>query len=271
MNTREAIDVLLREMEAFRREPYLRLVQRIGQGPDVCERTGESGVTYQLEIECLWDGVRDGDVHVIASIDDGGLRAFVPITRSFIKSADGSFVGAERRTSRLRLRPWRPSDRDPFAELNADPRVMRYFPARLSRDQSDALADRIETHLNEHGWGLWAVEIPSIAPFAGFIGLARPGFDAHFTPCVEIGWRLSAEFWGHGYATEGALEVLAFGFRELALNEIVSFTTEANLPSRRVMERIGMTHDPADDFDHPSLPDGHPLRRHVLYRTKKAT
>ena len=269
MNTREAIDVLLREMEAYRRESYPHLVQRIGHGPDVCERTGESGVAYQIEIDFI--GARDGHVYVIGSIDDGGLRAFLPITRSFIKSADGSFVGEELRTGRLRLRPWRPSDRDPFAELNADPRVMRYFPARLSRDQSDALADRIETHLNEHGWGLWAVEIPGIAPFAGFIGLARPGFDAHFTPCVEIGWRLSAEFWGHGYATEGALEVLAFGFRELALNAIVSFTTEANLPSRRVMERIGMTHDPADDFDHPSLPDGHPLRRHVLYRKKKET
>ena len=267
MNTGEAIDVLLREMEVYRRESYLHLAQRIGHGPDVCERTGESGAAYQIEIDFI--GARDGHVYVVGSIDDGGLRAFLPIARSFIKSADGPFVGEEIRSSRLCLRHWLSSDREPFAALNADPRVMRYFPALLSRDESDGLADRIEAHINQHGWGMWAVEIPGSAPFAGFIGLARPGFDAHFTPCVEIGWRLAWEFWGRGYATEGALKVLAFGFRELGLNEIVSFTTEANLPSRRVMERIGMTRDPADDFDHPSLPDGHPLRRHVLYRKSK--
>jgi RimJ/RimL family protein N-acetyltransferase len=172
----------------------------------------------------------------------------------------------ELRSARLRLRPWLASDRERFAALNADPQVMRYFPALLSRDESDALANRIDAHLEQHGWGLWAVEIPGVAPFAGYVGLATPHFDAPFTPCVEIGWRLAAEFWGRGYATEGALKVLAFGFQELGLNEIVSFTTEANLPSRRVMERIGMTRDAADDFDHPGLPAGHELRRHVLYR-----
>ena len=169
-------------------------------------------------------------------------------------------------TERLCLRRWLPSDRAPFAALNADPRVMEYFPAPLSPHESDALATRIEAHFAEHGFGLWAVEIPHVVPFAGFIGLAIPRFTAHFTPCVEIGWRLAAAHWGQGYATEGARAVLRFGFETLGLNEIVSFTVPANHRSRRVMERIGMHHNPADDFDHPALPEGHLLRRHVLYR-----
>jgi len=143
---------------------------------------------------------------------------------------------------------------------------MKYFLAPLTRTESDALADAIESHIDRHGWGLWAVEIPGVARFAGFIGLSRPRFDAHFTPCVEIGWRLGPAFWGHGYATEGAFAALQFGFEVLTLDEIVSFTTESNLPSRRVMERLGMTHNPDDDFDHIAIPHGHPLRRHVLYR-----
>jgi RimJ/RimL family protein N-acetyltransferase len=175
----------------------------------------------------------------------------------------------EIRSARLRMRSWRPSDREPFAALNSDPRVMRYFPALASRDESDALADRIAAHLAKNGWGLWAVEISGVTPFAGYIGLATPRFEAHFTPCVEIGWRLAAAYWGKGYATEGARAVLTFGFEQLALDEIVSFTTESNLPSRRVMERVGMTHNPADDFDHPGLPCNHHLRRHVLYRTRR--
>ena len=125
---------------------------------------------------------------------------------------------------------------------------------------------RIEAHFDRHGFGLWAVEIPDVVPFAGFIGLSIPGFDAHFTPCVEIGWRLAAEHWDRGYATEGARAVLAFGFETLELGEIVSMTVPDNLRSRRVMERIGMVHNPADDFDHPVLAEGHRLRRHVLYR-----
>ena len=172
----------------------------------------------------------------------------------------------ELRTERLTLRPWRETDREPFARLSADPNVMRYFPSCLSKDQSDALAHRIQVHIEEHGWGLWAVEIPGISPFAGFVGLATPVFTSHFTPCTEVGWRLASEHWGRGYATEGALAAIAFGFGELGLHEIVSFTTETNLPSRRVMERLGMTHDAADDFDHPLVPAAHPLRRHVLYR-----
>lgn len=172
----------------------------------------------------------------------------------------------ELRTDRLRLRRWLPTDRAPFAALNADPRVVEYLPGALSREESDALVAQIEAHFDQHGFGLWAVEICNVASFAGFVGLRVLRFQAHFTPCVEIGWRLDAEYWGHRYATEGARAVLAFGFEVLGLEEIVSFTVPGNASSRRVMERIGMTHNPADDFDHPLLPDGHPLRRHVLYR-----
>ncbi len=169
-------------------------------------------------------------------------------------------------TARMRLRRWLPADRDGFAALNADPRVMEHFPGVLSPEESDTLAATIEAHFEQHGYGVWAAEIPGVAPFAGFIGLAVPRFDAHFTPCVEIGWRLAAPVWGRGYATEGARAVLAFGFETLGLDEIVSFTVLGNLRSRRVMEKIGMVHNPADDFDHPCLPEQHPLRRHVLYR-----
>jgi RimJ/RimL family protein N-acetyltransferase len=172
----------------------------------------------------------------------------------------------EIRTARLLLRPWQMADREPFARLNADPRVMEHFSSPLSSDDSDALADRLEAEIAWRGWGLWAVEIPGLAPFAGFIGLSVPSFEAAFTPCVEVGWRLAAEFWGAGYATEGASAAIGFGFQTLNLREIVSFTVPGNVRSRRVMERLGMSHDPAHDFDHPSLPVGHPLRRHVLYR-----
>lgn len=172
----------------------------------------------------------------------------------------------EFRTDRLRLRRWLPADRDPFAALNADPQVVEYLPAALSREESDAVAARIEAHFDQHGFGLWAVEILQVAPFAGFVGLAVPRFEAHFTPCVEIGWRLAAPYWDRGYATEGARAALAFGFEALGLGEIVSFTVPDNLRSRRVMERIGMIHNPADDFDHPALTEGHRLRHHVLYR-----
>ncbi len=153
--------------------------------------------------------------------------------------------------------------------MNADPKVMEHFPALLSRESSDASVDRIEAHFTEHGFGLWAVEIAGVTPFAGFIGLSVPRFEAPFTPCVEIGWRLAADCWGRGFATEGAKAALAFGFENLRLAEIVSFTVPANLRSRRVMEKVGMTHHPGEDFDHPVLPDGHPLRRHVLYRIRR--
>jgi len=172
----------------------------------------------------------------------------------------------EIRTSRVWLRRWRVEDREAFAALNADPVVMEYFPAVLSRAESDELADRIEAHFARNGFGLWAVEVPGAHLFAGFLGLSTPSFQAHFTPCVEVGWRLSREAWGKGYATEGARAVLAFGFEQLGLDEIVALTVPANLGSRRLMERLGMRHSPADDFEHPSLPAGHPLRHHVLYR-----
>jgi RimJ/RimL family protein N-acetyltransferase len=161
-------------------------------------------------------------------------------------------------------------DREPFAVMNADARVNEFLPGPLSREQSDALADRIAAHFDEHGFGLWAVEIPGVAPFAGFVGLAVPRFEAHFTPCVEIGWRLSADCWGRGYATEGARAALAFAFEDLKLDEVVSMTVPDNLRSRRVMEKLGLSRDPADDFDHPLLPEGHRLRRHVLYRIGRA-
>jgi RimJ/RimL family protein N-acetyltransferase len=175
----------------------------------------------------------------------------------------------ELRTDRLVLRRWLPSDREPFAALNADPRVMEYLPGVLSRAESDAFVERIEQHFAGLGFGLWAVEIPGTAALAGFVGLAVPQFSAHFTPCVEVGWRLAAEHWGHGYAAEAARAALAFGFSEAGLREIVSFTVPENLRSRRVMDRIGMSHDPADDFDHPTLPEH--LRRHVLYRIRRET
>jgi ribosomal-protein-alanine N-acetyltransferase len=169
-------------------------------------------------------------------------------------------------TERLLLRRWRPEDRAPFAALNADSRVMEFLPGTLSRAQSDEFAERIEAHFAEHGFGLWAVEIAGVAPFAGYVGLSVPRFEARFTPCVEIGWRLAFAHWRGGYATEGARAALAFGFEQAGLDEIVSFTVPANARSRRVMEKLGMSRDPAEDFDHPALPVGHALRRHVLYR-----
>jgi ribosomal-protein-alanine N-acetyltransferase len=175
----------------------------------------------------------------------------------------------ELKTERLRLRAWRPEDLEPFAELNADPRVMEFFPAPLDRAESDALAQRIGEHFAKHGFGLWAVEVVGGSSFVGYVGLIVPTFEAHFTPCVEIGWRLACEHWGHGYATEAARAVLEFAFRQEELDEVVSMTVPANRRSRGVMQRLGMTRDGADDFQHPKLPEGHPLRYHVLYRLSR--
>lgn len=173
------------------------------------------------------------------------------------------------KTKRLILRPWREEDLEPFANLNADARVMEHFPSILTREESDQMAMRIKAKIEEQGWGLWAVSVPGISEFIGFIGLNAATFEAPFTPAVEVGWRLAFDYWGQGYATEGAKACLIFGFETLNLKEIVSFTAVENMRSRAVMERIGMHHDPKDDFDHPKLAEGHRLRRHVLYKILK--
>jgi len=169
---------------------------------------------------------------------------------------------------RVRLRGWREDDLEPFAALNADPVVMEHFPATLTRGESDAMVrDRVVPHFEQRGFGLWAVEIPGSTAFAGFVGLQAPTFEAWFTPCVEIGWRLARPYWGAGYATEAASLALGFGFERAGLDEIVSFTAPVNVRSVAVMERLGMTR--AGEFEHPRLPAGHPLRLHVLYRLSR--
>jgi RimJ/RimL family protein N-acetyltransferase len=172
---------------------------------------------------------------------------------------------------RIRLRQWRDEDRDPFAAMNSDARVMEFFPRRLSRAESDAMVDRIQEHFNKHNFGLWAIEVPHVARFIGFAGLTVKTFPAHFTPCVELGWRLAFEHWGHGYATEAARLAAAHGFDTVALPEVVSYTSVTNQRSRAVMERLGMRRNPAEDFDHPAIPESHPLRRHALYRLTSAS
>jgi len=172
-------------------------------------------------------------------------------------------------TRRLVLRQWREEDRTPFAGLNADPLVMEHLPALLTRDQSDALVDRCIERINRYGHGLWAVEVRASSEFIGYVGLAVPTWEAAFTPCTEIGWRLAKSAWGHGYATEAANAALAKAFGAIGLDDVVSFTTTGNVRSQHVMRRIGMTRNPSEDFDHP-LVDGGPLRRHVLYRISRA-
>jgi RimJ/RimL family protein N-acetyltransferase len=170
------------------------------------------------------------------------------------------------RTDRLLLRRWTDADRDPFASMNADPVVMEHMQGLMSREASDAFVDRIARHWEEHGWGLWAVEVPGVAPFVGYVGLWPADFVAEGT--VEVGWRLASAHWGNGYATEAAREALRFGFVEVGLDQIVSFTVPQNVRSRRVMERIGLVRDPAGDFDHPRVDAvAYPhLVPHVLYR-----
>lgn len=173
-------------------------------------------------------------------------------------------------TARLRLRAWREADRAPFAALNADPAVMEFFPGLQSREQSDASIDAWTTQFAERGWSNWAVETLDGQTFIGFVGLSVPRRQLPFSPCVEIGWRLARAAWGEGYASEAARGALAVGFERLGLDEIVSFTALGNRRSRAVMERIGMRLDPAGEFDHPALPEGHVLRRHCLYRLARA-
>jgi RimJ/RimL family protein N-acetyltransferase len=171
-------------------------------------------------------------------------------------------------TDRLLLRNWRDADREPFAALNGDPAVMEHFPSVQTREQSDQLIDRNLPLIEERGWGLWALEVRDTGRFIGFTGLSVPSFEAHFLPAVEIGWRLSKDAWGNGYATEAARASLEHAFGPAGLEEVVSFTATTNLPSQRVMQRIGMVQD--GEFDHPRLPDGHRLQRHVLYRISRA-
>jgi RimJ/RimL family protein N-acetyltransferase len=179
-------------------------------------------------------------------------------------------------TARLVLRPWRDDDVEPFAAMGQDPEVMACFPGLLDRDATEAMVARVRAHFEREGFGPWAVEAPGVAPFLGFAGPFRPQFTAHFTPCVEIGWRFARRFWGAGYAIEAAQAALDYGFGTLGLAEIVAFLIPANTRSARVCERLGMHRDPADDFDHPSFaPDvrslaGHPQCRHVLYRKASA-
>jgi len=176
----------------------------------------------------------------------------------------------ELRTARLLLRAWRGEDLEPFAAMNADPAVREHFPGGpMPRAESDALVERFQARWRDDGHAPWAVERLDDGRFIGFIGLLSVHFEAHFTPAVEVGWRLAKDAWGHGFATEGGQASLRWGFETLRLEEIVSFTTPGNARSRAVMERLGMTRDVDDDFEHPRIPPGEPLRRHVLYRLQR--
>lgn len=168
-------------------------------------------------------------------------------------------------TERLRLRQWCAADRRPFAAINADPRVMEFFPALLDCAASDAMADRCQSLIDERGWGFWAVETKSSPTFIGFVGLHIPVAELPFSPCVEVGWRLSYQHWGKGFAAEAARGALRVGFELLGLHEIVAFTAVANHRSRAVMERLSMQEAP-DTFEHPDVPVGNTLRPHCLYR-----
>jgi ribosomal-protein-alanine N-acetyltransferase len=175
-------------------------------------------------------------------------------------------VSESLRTARLALRPWRDSDLDPFAAMSADPEVMELLMGTRSRTESDAIVSRWRAHFETYGFGYWAVELPGEAAFIGVAGLGHIPYEAHFTPSVELGWRLARRHWGLGYATEAAVAAIEFGFERLDLAAIVATTTPMNHRSRAVMDRLGMTYDPSDDFDHPRIPPGHRLHRHVLYR-----
>ena len=173
-------------------------------------------------------------------------------------------------TERTLLRRWRPEDLEPFAAINADPAVMEHFPATLTRGQSAASIDWIEAGIEERGWGLWALELPGEAPFIGFVGIQPAPDELPFAPAVEIGWRLAVPFWGRGLASEAARAAMAFAFVDAGLERLVSFTARTNRRSMRVMEGLGMTRDPGEDFENPRIAAGHRLRPHVLYRIDRA-
>jgi ribosomal-protein-alanine N-acetyltransferase len=182
-----------------------------------------------------------------------------------VDDAGPPMTTTELRTPRLILRRWRESDREPFAQMNADAEVMRYFVRPLTQAESDASVARMTADFDRNDHGQWALEIPGEAPFIGFTGLWRPPY----MPVVEVGWRLARSYWGKGYATEAARAAIDDGFERVGLKEIVSFTSPLNQPSIRVMEKLGMTHDAADDFEHPNVPVGHALRFHVMYRLSR--
>ena len=173
------------------------------------------------------------------------------------------------KTKRLLLRHWKKEDLSAFAKMNSDPKVMEFFSTLLTKEESDHLAQRIEKELNEKEFGMWAVEQPNIASFIGFIGLHCPDFTAHFTPCIEIGWRLDRNYWGHGYALEGAQEVLKYGFADLKLKEIVAFAPHIHKRSIRVMQKLNMKSDPNENFIHPKTSKESNLNPFVLYRITK--
>ncbi|WP_455212526.1 GNAT family N-acetyltransferase [Kaarinaea lacus] len=173
-------------------------------------------------------------------------------------------------TQRLKLRQWRKQDWPAFAELNADPTVMQYYPRTLSTEESNAMAQRMSTLIRKQGWGFWAVEKCDEMRFIGFVGLNKPAYKLPVTPCVEIGWRLAKEYWGCGYATEAAQACLPVAFNALKLSEVYSFTSLANIKSQAVMQRIGMANTHAN-FEHPMIPEKHPLREHVLYKIDKSS
>lgn len=192
----------------------------------------------------------------------GGGRALVLQTFASV---------VELRTPRTLLRAWKDDDLPAWVAMNADPEVRRFFSSVSTEEQALAEAARVRENLARRGWGMWALELPGVASngfsgFAGFVGLNVPSFDAPFMPVVEMGWRLRREAWGQGHASEAAAACAAFAFDVLGLQEVVAFTTLANEPSRRVMRRLGMQHTAAEDFDHPRVAAGHPMRRHVLYR-----
>lgn len=173
-------------------------------------------------------------------------------------------------TKRLILRPWKESDLAPFAEINSDPKVMEFYPAPLTRAQSDEYAEKIQRESLERGYGFWAVEVPKVSSFIGFVGLNYWNLEASFAPCIDVGWRLASPYWGYGYATEAAREALRYGFEEVDLSEIVSMATIGNARSHLVMERLGMKHNPSENFHHPKLPGNHPLSLRVLYRLSRS-
>lgn len=171
-------------------------------------------------------------------------------------------------TERLILRPWKETDLEPFAKMNADPKVMEFFPSTFSKEQSNSIARRYIEKMEDKGWGIWAVTAKDVSDFIGMIGLNQIEFSAPFTPAVEVAWRLDSNYWGFGYAPEGATACLEFGFNTLKLEEIVAFTYVNNFRSQKVMEKIGMHHDPEGDFDHPRIEESSPVRKQVLYRLK---